>query len=118
MQKVSNTYKVFRLWSYAEEDIEVCPVFHLFLLLILTGWRDGFLFHHPFLGAHDGAMTFHFSQSDPMNSRLFYHIYNKELKAIFFDSEFRCSYHGTRRSQAQLMDRCGFSLLHIRPKCL
>jgi len=118
MQKVSNTYKVFRLWSYAEEDIEVCPVFHLVSLLKLTGWRDGFLFHRPFLGAHDSAMSFHFSQSDPMNSRLFYTIYNKEFKVLFFDSEFRCSCHGPRRSQAQWMDRVGFSLLHIMAQCL
>lgn len=118
MQKVSNTYKVFRLWSYAEEDVEVCPVFHFFLLLKLTGWRHGFLFRRPLLGAHDASMRFNYSQSDPMNHRLYYTVYNNEFKALFFDSEYRCSCHGPRRSQAQLLDRCGFSLLHIMVQCL
>jgi hypothetical protein len=45
MQKNSNRYKVFRLWSYSEEDIEVCPVCHLCLWLKMTGWVSGYLLH-------------------------------------------------------------------------
>jgi len=96
MQKTSNTYKVFRLWSYADKDIEVCPVFHVYLLLKLSGWSDGYLFRRPFEGTGSGNFKFAYSQSDPMSRNGFYTTYNKIFKSIFFDSKYKCSCHGPR----------------------
>lgn len=118
MQKTSNTYKIFRLWSYADEDIEVCPVFHVFLVMKMSGWTDGYLLRRPFEGAVSGCFKFAYSQSDPICRRIFYFTYRKIFKSIFFDTEYKCSCHGPRRSQAQLMDRAGFGTLHIMAQCL
>lgn len=96
MQKTSNTYKVFRLWSYADKDIEVCPVFHVYLLLKLSGWSDGYLFRRPFEGTGSGNFKFAYSQLDPMSRNGFYTTYNKIFKSIFFDSKYKCSCHGPR----------------------
>jgi hypothetical protein len=118
MQKTSNAFKIFRLWCYAMEDVEVCPVYHIMLLLQLTGWRDGFLLRRPLTGAQSGGMDFNFSQCDALTTQLFYKTYNREFESVFYDTEYKCSCHGPRRSMAQLMDRLGFSLLHIMAQCL
>jgi hypothetical protein len=118
MQKTSNTYKIFRLWCYALEDVEVCPVFHLMLLLKTTGWRDSYLFRKPLSGAMNGDMIMNYSQCNSLTREQFYSTYNREFQTVFFDTEYKCSCHGPRRSMAQLMDRMGFSLLHIMAQCL
>jgi hypothetical protein len=118
MHKTSNAVKVFRLWCYAAEDIEVCPVYHLMFFLQLTGWRDGYLFRRPLSGAQSGEMIFNYSQSDALTVQAFYRTYNKEFTSVFYDTEYKCSCHGPRRSMAQLMDRMGFSLVHIMAQCL
>lgn len=118
LQKTSHSYKVFRLWCYADVDVEVCPVFHVYLLLKLSGWTQGYLFRRPFEGVNTGSLIFCYSQIDPLPMRSFYDMYRKVFSSIFYDTEDKLSCHGPRRSQAQLMDRCGFAPLHIMAQCL
>lgn len=117
-QKTSLSFKVFRLWCYADEDVEVCPVFHIFWLLKLSNWTDGYLFRRPFEGVCCGGYIFSYSEVDALPIKSFYSIYRKVISSIFFDAEYKLSCHGPRRSQAQLMDRVGFAPLHIMAQCL
>jgi hypothetical protein len=118
MQKNSTNYKLFRLWSYSDDDIEVCPVFHLCLWLKMTSWVSGYVFRRPLTGTQDGSHVFNYSQCDHVPRTLFWSVYKKAFSKVFFNTEYKCSLHGPRRSQAQLMDRTGFSLVHIMAQCL
>jgi hypothetical protein len=57
MQKNSTSYKLFRLWSYSDVDIEVCPVFHLCLWLKMTSWVSGYVLRRPLTGTKMEIMS-------------------------------------------------------------
>jgi hypothetical protein len=63
-------------------------------------------------------MEFNYSQCDPVSRKLFWSAYKKCFEKIFFNMEYKCSLHGPRRAQAQLMDRMRFAVLHVMKQCL
>lgn len=99
LQKSSKKITKFRLWSYSEEDPEVCPVIHLMMLLKLTGWKNGFLFWHPLSRSRKRASFSVLS----MPYGTYQRVYNDMMKLLFPNSTLSLPVHGPRRSIAQLM---------------
>jgi hypothetical protein len=83
----------------------------------MTGWHSGYLLRRPMIGAVDSKVQFNYSQCDPVPRRLFWSTYKNAFSKVFFTTEYKCSLHGPRRSQAQLMDQFGFNLAHIMKQC-